>query len=58
MTSEHRVCDYEGSPYRRVFWEEADRAYEDATERLAVREIVRVIQQRAASQKWLPVRWF
>jgi SAM-dependent methyltransferase len=31
-----RICDYEGSPYRRVFWEDADRAYEDATERLAV----------------------
>lgn len=40
MTSEHRVCDYEGSPYRRVFWEEADRSYEDAAERLAVRALL------------------
>jgi ubiquinone/menaquinone biosynthesis C-methylase UbiE len=36
----HRVCDYEGSPYRRVFWEDADRAYEDAAEHLAVRALL------------------
>ena len=36
----HRVCDYEGSPYRRAFWEEADRSYEDATERLALRRLL------------------
>jgi len=35
-----RVCDYEGSPYRRVFWEQADRSYEDATERLALGELL------------------
>lgn len=35
-----RICDYEGSPYRRVFWEEADRAFEDAAERLAVRALL------------------
>lgn len=38
--SSHEVCDYEGSPYRRVFWEEADRTYEDAAERLAVRALL------------------
>ncbi len=37
---DHRICDYEGSPYRRVFWEEADRSYEDATERLALRRLL------------------
>lgn len=35
-----RICDYEGSPYRRVFWEERDRSYEDATERLALRALL------------------
>ena len=35
-----RVCDYEGSPYRRVFWEEADRSFEDAAERLALRALL------------------
>lgn len=40
MERSPRICDYEGSPYRRVFWEEADRGYEDATERLAVRALL------------------
>ncbi len=35
MTARRR-CDYEGSPYRAVFWEHADRAYEDAADRAAV----------------------
>lgn len=35
-----RICDYEGSPYRRVFWEEADRSFEDAAERLALRAML------------------
>ncbi len=38
--SEHRICDYEGSPYRRVFWEEADRSYEDQAERLVLRALL------------------
>jgi len=38
--SSPRVCDYEGSPYRRVFWEESDRSYEDTAERLAVRAML------------------
>ncbi len=35
-----RICDYEGSPYRRVFWEDADRGFEDAAERLALRALL------------------
>lgn len=35
-----RICDYEGSEYRREFWEESDRAYEDAVERLTVRDLL------------------
>ena len=35
-----RICDYEGSPYRRAFWEDADRRYEDAAERLALRSLL------------------
>lgn len=31
-----RICDYEGSPYRSVFWDEADRGFEDAAERAAL----------------------
>lgn len=37
---EPRICDYEGSPYRTVFWEQADRGYEDAAERLALRALL------------------
>ena len=37
---ENRICDYEGSPYRRDFWEQADRSYEDVTERLAIRDLL------------------
>jgi SAM-dependent methyltransferase len=40
MKQSPRICDYEGSPYRRVFWEDADRAYEDSAERLAVRALL------------------
>ena len=35
-----RICDYEGSDYRERFWEHADRAYEDAAERLAIRRLL------------------
>lgn len=40
MKQSRRICDYEGSPYRRVFWEEADRTFEDAAERLALRQLL------------------
>jgi SAM-dependent methyltransferase len=35
-----RICDYEGSDYRSEFWEQADRRYEDAAERLALRSLL------------------
>jgi len=35
-----RICDYEGSPYRRTFWEEADRAFEDLAERRALAQLI------------------
>lgn len=35
-----RICDYEGSPYRRVFWEDADRAFEDLAERRALAHLL------------------
>jgi SAM-dependent methyltransferase len=38
--SEPRICDYEDSNYRRDFWENADRDYEDAAERLALRDLL------------------
>lgn len=39
-TNAPRICDYEGSPYRRAFWETVDRRYEDAAERLALRRLL------------------
>lgn len=35
-----RICDYEGSPYRRDFWDEANRGFEDAAERQALRALL------------------
>jgi SAM-dependent methyltransferase len=35
-----RICDYEGSPYRVAFWEDADRDYEDAAERLVLKGLL------------------
>ena len=34
------VCDYEGSDYKTRFWQNADRAYEDAAERVAMRRLL------------------
>ncbi|MCS7055918.1 MAG: class I SAM-dependent methyltransferase [Thermoflexales bacterium] len=34
------ICDYEGSDYRTRFWENADRAYEDAVERIAIAHLL------------------
>ena len=34
------ICDYEGSDYKTRFWQNADRAYEDAVERVAVRRLL------------------
>lgn len=34
------ICDYEGSDYKTRFWENADRAYEDAVERIALRRLL------------------
>jgi SAM-dependent methyltransferase len=38
--SARRICDYEGSGYREEFWENADRGYEDQTERLALKRLL------------------
>ena len=35
-----RICDYEGSEYRTEFWENQDRAYEDAVERIALEKLL------------------
>ncbi len=34
------ICDYEGSDYKTRFWQNADRAYEDAAERVALRRLL------------------
>jgi ubiquinone/menaquinone biosynthesis C-methylase UbiE len=35
-----RIIDYEGSDYQARFWQNADRAYEDAVERVALRRLL------------------
>ncbi|HID85964.1 MAG TPA: class I SAM-dependent methyltransferase, partial [Anaerolineae bacterium] len=35
-----QICDYEGSDYRTRFWEAADRAYEDAADRIALARLL------------------
>lgn len=35
-----QICDYEGSKYRTDFWEGQNRAYEDAVERIAMRNML------------------
>ena len=34
------ICDYEGSTYRRDFWEDQGREYEDLVERIALRKLL------------------
>jgi ubiquinone/menaquinone biosynthesis C-methylase UbiE len=34
------VCDYEGSDYQQSFWDQADRAYEDRVEAIAIRRLL------------------
>lgn len=41
-----RVCDYEGSDYRRAFWEAGAREYEDLADRLALRCLLPARGQR------------
>ncbi len=40
------VCDYEGSTYRKDFWEGKGRDYEDAVERIALRRLLPPAGQR------------
>src|SRR5258708_35134753 len=40
------VCDYEGSTYRKDFWEGKGREYEDAVERIALRRLLPPAGQR------------
>ena len=40
MTENPPICDYEGSNYQEVFWEQGERAYEDAVEGVALRRLL------------------
>lgn len=40
LTPEIPVIDYEGSAYRQEFWEQEDRRYEDAVERVAIQSLL------------------
>lgn len=46
MSREPRVMDYEGSPYRQEFWEEADRRFEDAAERRVLQAVLPPVGRR------------
>lgn len=41
-----RICDYEGSRYRTDFWENQNRDYEDAVERVAMKKLLPPAGQR------------
>ena len=34
------ISDYNGYDYKKIFWEDADRAYEDAADRMAIRKLL------------------
>ena len=41
MNSDHPpVCDYEGSDYQTIFWEQGDRQYEDRVEAIALKRLL------------------
>lgn len=40
MTDTPPVCDYEGSDYQTAFWDQANRAYEDGCEAVALRRLL------------------
>lgn len=42
------LCDYEGSDYQTRFWKKADRQYEDASERVALRRLLPPVGGRIA----------
>jgi hypothetical protein len=42
------ICDYEGSDYKTRFWQNANRAYEDAVERVAMRRLLPPAGKRIA----------
>jgi ubiquinone/menaquinone biosynthesis C-methylase UbiE len=42
------ICDYEGSDYKTRFWQDADRAYEDAVERVAIGRLLPARGRRIA----------
>ena len=40
MTKRDIVADYNGYDYKKIFWEDADRKYEDAADRLAIKKLL------------------
>ena len=40
MTDHAIIADYNGYDYKKIFWEDADRKYEDAADRLAIRKLL------------------
>lgn len=40
VAGQPRICSYEGSDYQRSFWEQADRAYEDRVEAVALHRLL------------------
>lgn len=40
MTNKQVIADYNGYDYKKIFWEDADRKYEDLADRLAIRRLL------------------
>ena len=40
MTKEKVISDYNGYDYKKIFWEDADRKYEDQADRMAIRKLL------------------
>ena len=38
--SEKVISDYNGYDYKKIFWEDADREYEDQADRMAIRKLL------------------
>ena len=39
--SKEVISDYNGYDYKKIFWEDADREYEDQADRMAIRKLLR-----------------
>ena len=57
-TSEPVVSDYNGYDYKKIFWEDADRKYEDRADRIAIRKLLPKHMKNFAKPLWARVAEF